>query len=90
MTNTGIAALLLCLLTACETADVETDAPATTDAGVIGDAPGLVCEPACPGEISLCCPTDSRNMCRAILTDRINCGGCGVVCEGACTNGVCD
>jgi hypothetical protein len=53
---------------------------------------GASCSPSCPSGISLCCDdgSGSTGMCRAILTDRLNCGACGTVCPSSCTNGVCD
>ena len=45
---------------------------------------------ACEGGF-LDCDMDGANGCESDgLTDPMNCGGCGTVCAGACTNGQCD
>jgi len=53
---------------------------------------GPSCSPSCPSGVSLCCDdgTGAAGLCRAILTDRLNCGACGMQCTGSCINGVCD
>ena len=43
----------------------------------------------CPGSVCQGALTCCGAACADTMNDRMNCGGCGVACPGACTNGVC-
>ncbi len=55
-----------------------------------GCSNGPSCERACPSGVSMCCATaEGTGACATILTDRLNCGGCGIECAGSCVMGSC-
>lgn len=62
---------------------------ATLGAGCANSGGSASCDPACPTFYE-CCDSAGAAVCRDIVNDPNNCGGCGVVCpSGRCTSASC-